>query len=68
MKNPRFVKIWPDETPIKVEIRGDGQRQATSLEFDSENCLADLLLDCWDAMSPKGRTAVLEQMRAEAGK
>jgi hypothetical protein len=67
MKNPRFVKTWPDEKPIKVEIRGDGQRQTTALEFDSENCLADLLLDCWDAMSPNGRTSVLGQMGKEAG-
>ena len=67
MKNPRFVKTWPEEKPIKVEIRGDGQRQTTPIEFDSENCLADLLLDCWDAMTPKARTSVLAQMRNEAG-
>lgn len=52
---------------LSVEVRGDGDRKAVVLEFDTEDCLADLLLDCWDAMSPRGRTSVLEQMRNEAG-
>jgi len=70
LTQPEIVEsltIEAPRSPLKVEVRGERDRRGIVLEFDSENCLADLLLDCWDAMTPKARTSVLAQMRNEAG-